>query len=255
MNGERSPIMLEPKPSSTLTNKHGYPESIVRAIANDTYSRGDSEFSATSLLQPPRISALTDLYKDQIVTDVDDRLFILYGHMGHALLERASNKLHSMVERRFFGVIDGVKISAQIDNLSLEDDQTLIDWKFTTVYGFMEGTPPKREWIAQMNIQLELLRQNGIEAKALKIYGMLRDWRPKEAKNNPNYPKKIAYHNIPIVDREKTQSFIKQRIQMHRQAREKLPLCSTEDNWNGNRCRGYCEVAKFCTQFNGEIKK
>lgn len=239
-----------------ITNKYNYPETIMKAVLNDQYSRGDSEFSATGLIQPPRIQALTEQHKDEIETDVDDELFKLYGQLGHALLERAGNKLNNLTEKRFFGDIDGTRISAQIDSLSLESDGCLVDWKFSSVYGFKKGVEPKWEWRAQMNIQLELLRQNGLDAKKLQIWGMLRDWRPGESKKQSNYPNKLGFHDIEIEPREKTVDFIKKRIKEHREARTKLPECTTHDHWEWRRCEIYCPVNKWCEQYKqkGDIK-
>lgn len=232
-----------------ITNKHNYPETIVNAVINDSYNKGDSEFSATGLIQPPRIRVLSERHKDEIEIDVDDRLFILYGQLGHALLERAGNKLNNLTEKRFFGDIDGTRISAQIDSLSLEPDGTLIDWKFTSVYGFKKGSEPKWEWKAQMNIQLELMRQNGLDAKRLQIWGMLRDWRPGESKKQANYPNKLGFHDIEIEPREKTVAYIKKRVKEHKEAETTLPECTSFDNWEYRRCADYCDVSKYCDQY------
>lgn len=233
-----------------LTNKFNYHETVVRAIRNDTYSRGDSEFSATGLIQPARIRVLTERHKEEIESDVDDEVFKLYGHMGHSLLERAGEhgSLNHLTEERFFGEVDGVRISAQIDSLSL-DGGCLTDWKFTTVYGFMRGEKPKPEWVWQMNIQLELLRQNHMDAKELKIVGLLRDWRPGEAANNPDYPTKISTHTIPMLTREKTREYISYRIKLHKEAEIDLPKCTDKENWSRRRCRNYCQVSRFCVQY------
>lgn len=230
-----------------FTNKYNYNETVVRAIRADFYNKGDSEFSATGLIQPARIRVLTEHFKEQIETDVDDEVFKFYGQFGHSILERACDPLNSITEKRFFGEIAGTKISAQIDSLSLVNDK-LTDWKFTTVFGFMKGTAPKAEWINQLNIQLELLRMNGLDAKELEIIGFLRDWRPGEAVRNLKYPTKIASHNIPMHPREHTQSYIRRRIKEHREAEINLPLCTSEENWKGKRCNGYCQVSKFCSQ-------
>lgn len=253
-----------------MKNKHGYPQAVVRAIENDPYTRGDSEFSATSLIEPPRKQALREKFKKEVEeeVDVDDRIFILYGQLGHLLLERAGRGLGKshVVEERFFGEIDGVKISAQIDSLDLEEDGTLVDYKFTTVYGFHKHDKrgkeikPKSDWIKQMNIQLELLRQNGLDAKRLKIWGMLRDWRPAEWRKDPGiYPLKLGFHDIPMAPRERTRVYISKQISAHRLAKKELPLCSDEDRWATkydafNRCHSYCEVNKFCTQYKEKIR-
>lgn len=240
-----------------LTNVNNYPKSLVLAVENDPYSRGDCEYSATSLITPPRILALREKHKDEIVMDIDSKLFVLYGQIGHGILERAGKGLkRTMTEERLFGTIDGVKISAQIDSLDLEDDGTLTDYKFTTVYGFMLGSKPKSEWIKQLNIQLELLRQNGLDAKKLRICGLLRDWRPGEAKKDPKYPKKVAYHEIRVASRSRTGDFIKRTIAAHQAARQVLPLCDSGDHWSYKRCEGgYCEVSSWCQQYTDYKEK
>lgn len=248
-----------------MKNKHGYPEAVVLAVQNDPYDRGDSEYSATSLITPPRKLALYEKHKKEIEAeiDVDDRVFIIYGQIGHLLLERAGRGIGEkhIVEKRYFGEIDGIKISAAVDSLDLEEDGTLVDYKFTTVYGFKKDQKPKADWIKQMNIQLELLRQNGLDVKRMRIWGMLRDWRPGEFRKEPmKYPLKLAFHEIPIAKREKTRSFISKMIRAHKEAKTDLPLCSEEDKWateydSFNRCHQYCECSKFCTQYIERNKK
>lgn len=254
-----------------LTNKFGYPATIIKAIENDGYSKGDSEFSATGLIEPPRKRVLTARHKDELTEDADDGIFRLFGHLGHALVERAGTGLNTIAEKRFFGVVAGAKISAQIDSLSLESDGTLIDWKFTTVYGFKRGTAPKREWVAQLNIQNYLVGIHGYVAKSLKIWGVLRDWRPgeKEASErfgtpkerqgdrfHAGYPEKLGFHDIPMYSKEAAEKFITQRIEAHRAADKELPLCSQDDNWKWKRCSGgYCNVASFCDQYQGYLKQ
>lgn len=247
-----------------MKNKHGYPEAFCLAVKNDPYDRGDCEFSATSLITPPRKLALYEKHKKEIDAeiDVDDRVFIFYGQIGHLLLERAGRGIgeSSIIEKRYFGEIDGTRISAQIDSLDLEENGTLVDYKFTTVYGFKKEEKPKADWVKQMNIQLELLRQNGMDAKRMKIWGMLRDWRPAEFRKSPMvYPQKMAFHDIQIAPRERTVAFISNRIKAHRDAKNTLPLCTDGERWASkydafNRCHNYCEVKNFCSQYKEKLK-
>lgn len=231
-----------------ITNRFNYPETIIKAIENDPYDKGDSEFSATGLLQPPRLRVLTERHKDEIVEDADDGIFRLLGQLGHSLVERAGSGLNNLIEKRFFGVVLDTKISAQIDSLSLESDGTLIDWKFTTIYGFKDGVAPKREWVAQMNIQKYLIPDT-YKIKQMRIWGILRDWRPAEFKKSKGYPNKLGFHDIAIYPRDATERFIEKRILMHRAAEKELPFCDEEDTWNWNRCKGYCPVSSFCDQY------
>lgn len=216
-----------------ITNKSGLPDAIVRAMENDPYDSGNSDFTATGLLKPPRMTQLEKIYKDEIQEDAEDGLYRLYGQLVHVLLERAN--LDDLAERRFFSdfTVNGCvyKVSAQFDTLCLKND-TLTDYKFTTSWGFKKDSGPKPEWIAQLNIQLELLRRNGFDAKVLNIVGLLRDWQINMAKSDQNYPQSpVATHNIPIWTREQTVSFIEMRIAMHVSAEEALPNCTDDDQW------------------------
>lgn len=188
---------------------------------------------------------------DELEEDVSDRLWSLYGQLMHLLLERANTT--DLVERRFKGKFGKFTVSGQIDSLSIED-HVLRDYKFTTAWGFMAGKPPKPEWISQMNMQLELLRMNDLDAKKLEIIGALRDWQFAKSKTDRNYPSsQMAKHDIPIWERAKTQEFIKERIRAHYFARRELPLCTKEETWSGRRCESYCSVNKFCDQYKGVI--
>lgn len=212
-----------------LTNKNSYPEALLQAIENDPYDKGDAEFSITELLQPPRIVVLRKEHAGEIEEDIDDRLWTLYGQIAHLILERANRG--AIAEKRYFATFEGVKISGQVDTLDL-DRGTLSDWKFTTAWKFKAGDGAPPEWVAQLNLQLELLRQNGLDADRLEIIGLLRDFSKLEARRNPQYPQqavqRLAFAPWP---REQTRKYLRERILLHRQARLSLPECAAEERW------------------------
>lgn len=218
---------------SKLTNVKGLPEALVKAMQNDPYNAGDSDFTATGLLKPARVVELEKRHAHEITEDAEDGIYRLYGQVAHGILERAN--MADMAEKRFFATFTvggkDYKVSAQMDTLSIVDG-TLSDFKFTTAWGFKKDQPPKAEWVAQLNIQLELMRMNGLDAKALQIIGLLRDFQLSQAKGDPNYPQApVATHSIPMWSREQTQAFIKMRIAAHVDARTALPECTAEERW------------------------
>lgn len=218
---------------SKLTNNSNLPEALVRAMQNDPYDKGDSDFTATSLLKPARIVVLEERHAHEITEDAEDGIYRLYGQVAHGVLERAN--MADLAEKRFFATftVGGVdyKVSAQMDTLSISDG-TLSDFKFTTSWGFKKDQPPKAEWVAQLNIQLELLRRNGLDASSLQIIGLLRDWQMSQAKQDPNYPQAtVATHAIPMWSRKQTDAFITMRIAAHIDARTTLPECTPEERW------------------------
>ena len=202
----------------------------------DPYTRGSSDYSVTELLKPPRMTALSAMHKDKLVDDASDRLWSLYGQIAHLILERANQA--DLVEKRFYATFLGKTVGGQFDTLSVAN-KTLTDWKFTTSWGFKLGQPVKAEWVAQLNMLIEILRRQPepYDIEKLQIVGLLRDWSILEARRTADYPKKgVITVPIEIWSREQTTSFIEHRIKLHEEARvvtknEDLPLCSGEDRW------------------------
>ena len=235
-----------------LSNKLNLPDSVYQAIANDGYTKGNSHFSVTELLKPSRQWALLQNHGDEIVEDVSDRIWALYGKMGHKLFEDSSSK-NELVETRFFVDILGYKVSGQIDNLELKSG-ILSDYKFTSSWGFMANRPPKEEWIAQLNMQRYLLELHKYPIRRLQIIGLLRDWQINEANKNPDYPQTpITVMPIPFWTMDQTESFMEERVESHVRALQELPKCADKDLWirkgKYTRCENYCSVSKFCDQF------
>lgn len=237
-----------------ITNKFGLPEAFRRAVENDDYDKGNADFSITELIGPARQRALQRRYNDQIEEDCSSRAFSLFGQAVHVILQRAARPELDIAEKRFFAPFE-VKgeiytVGGQIDLLSnvRTPQASLSDWKTTKLYPFTKkgGGGQKPEWIAQLNMQLELLRTNDLDATSLWIVGLLRDWGPRNASE---VPREVASVSIPIWPRKKTQEYIVERIRDHLNARKVLPECSREERWQGRRCEGYCNVSSWCVQY------
>jgi hypothetical protein len=236
-----------------LTNKYGYRRSIVRAIEKDPYTKGASDFSVTELLQPSRQWALKKQYQEKLTEDVDDRLWALFGTGVHRVLEEGADP-RDLVEKRFFMKLANHTISGQIDLLE-HDTLDLCDFKTSSVWAFMAGREAKDEWTAQLNMQLELLRFNGLDAKKLFIIGVLRDHMESKASSDKKYPQmKIVEREIEMWPREKTIDFILSRIESHAKALKELPRCKASEAWAGRRCARYCIVNTYCDQYQGSKK-
>lgn len=235
------------------TNDLNLPQAVFDAIVNDPYDKGDSEFSVTELISPPQQKALQREHEDELTEDVSDRLWSLYGQLTHLLLERANKD--DLAEERLFMVINGTKISGQIDSLSLAGG-VLSDYKFTSSWGYKPGAAAKPEHVEQLNMQAMLLRSNKkkIKIEGLQIIALLRDWLKSRAKfdRKNEYPKKpIIIQPIPIWTQEECIRFTAHRIHLHKEARKgNVPECTKEERWkNGVRCESYCNVNIFCKQY------
>lgn len=207
-----------------LTNKLNLPQAVVMAVQNDPYSRGKSDISVTQLITPPYQRKLRQAVEP--VEDVADRLFSLYGQIGHGILERAGLKAGSDVENRLFSEVNGWTVSGQYD---LIEDGILMDYKFTTFWS-VKGDEPKPEWVQQLNLLRALAIRNGIEVKGLRIIALLRDYQKSAASRDPEYPQfPIVPVDIPMWDLDAAEAFMLERVKLHQES-DPAP-CSDEDRW------------------------
>ena len=222
-----------------ITNNKGFPLALVKAVENDSYSKGKADRSVTGLLAPPRQAALKDIHEDVLTEDVADRTYALYGQLIHLLLERAGEQdRNALTEERLFTEAEGWTISGQTDTITLTEEEGWVvsDYKFVTAYKF------KREYSGelvmpvdyerQLNMYAHLLRENGFRVDELKIVAIYRDWSKLEAKRDKNYPQLGAEtHDVKLWSEEDAREFMAERVRLHQAAENDLPECTDEDRW------------------------
>ena len=269
---------------STYTNVHGLPQSIVAAVTADPYV-GGGDISVTKLIDAPQIRTLMAQHKDQITTDVSERIWSLLGQAVHTILERAALRQEGMVaEDRLYAEVNGWQLSGQFDVMQM-DTGVLSDYKVTTVYK-LQNTDA---WTQQLNVLRWLAHKNGITVSSLEIIAILRDWKKGEAERKPDsYPQTpIVRVAIPLWSLEEAEEFIVDRIQLHQYASAGRTIqCTDDERWytgtqyalmkdggkravklyderpteipeghtiqerpgEYRRCASYCEVRAFCHQ-------
>ena len=230
-----------------ITNKKGFPAALVKAVKNDSYSRGSANRSVTGLLEPPQQAALKELYADQIVEDVSDLTFALYGQIVHKILEQAGEQSRNAInEQRLYAEVGGWTISGQTDTLTLTEDQrswTISDFKFVTSYKFKRSYSGElvmpEEYEQQLNMYGHLLRENGFKVDGLKIVAMYRDWSIRESERDQSYPQNVAEtHDVELWSEDKAKAFIEERVRLHQEAIatvshnvDDLVECSDLERW------------------------
>lgn len=275
-----------------ITNKLSLPKAIVDAVINSArkYDRGDSDYSVTQLLKPPRIVALEAMHEADIEEDASDRIWSLVGQLMHQLIELSGTE--GQIEHRLFTTLAGKRISGQLD---LFQDGIIKDWKFVTAWKFKDGSVP-REFCEQLNCYACLARMNGYPVNGLQIIAIYRDWSKLESARNDKYPKtQIEVHNVAMWPEAEAKAFLEGRINAHEMAKTTLPTCSPEDRWQkpeqfavkkvgakratklydsrdeafihasqdpsleverrpGScpRCDSYCAISKWCSQYQNE---
>jgi len=219
-----------------ITNKFNVPETLVALATRDYYTKGKSDYSVTEIISPPRIQRLRRKHFEEIEQDVSDMLWMLLGTALHVVAERSEVLGHTNEERLSAG-INGIILSGAIDlQKDDEDGVTITDYKFTSAWALMNDKP---EWEQQQNIYKYLVeRVKKKPVKGLKICALIRDWSRRDAQNKPDYPQApIQVIDIPMWTFDRTEAFIKERVEMHRDSKvsadwgDELPLCSEEERW------------------------
>jgi len=219
-----------------ITNKFNVPETLVALASRDYYTKGQSDYSVTEIISPPRIQRLRRKHFEEIEQDVSDMLWMLLGTALHVVAERSEVSGHTNEERLSAG-IDGIILSGAIDLQKDEADGiTITDYKFTSAWALMNDKP---EWEQQQNIYKYLVeRVKKKPVKGLKICALIRDWSRRDAQNKPDYPQApIQIVDIPMWTFDRTEAFIKERVELHRDSKvsadwgEELPLCTDEERW------------------------
>lgn len=211
-----------------LTNKYNLPQPIVDAVANDDYDRGDCDLSVTQLWKSPRIVELERQHADKITSDAIDNIWSLLGKAVHEILRRADTT--AITEKRLFVEIDGYIISGAFDRMVLLDG-LLQDYKVTSSWSVAKDLKDS-DWAEQLNTYAYILRRHGVDIKALQVIAILRDWLKREAAKNPDYPQKqVETVDLPLWSDEKCEAALRERVALHKAAKEALPLCSDKDRW------------------------
>lgn len=211
-----------------ITNKFNLPLSLVQAVSNDTYTKGNADISVTSLWKSPRIVVLEKEHEDKLERDVVDSLWSLLGRGVHDVLCRADS--NTMTEVRMSFDMEGWKISGQFDRY-IPDHAHLQDYKVTSAWSLVYDSR-NEDWENQLNTYAHMLRVNGHEVNKLEIIAVLRDWSQTEALRNQDYPSApVVAVPINLWTSVEAKEKIKAQVLKHQSALTKLPLCTEKDQW------------------------
>jgi hypothetical protein len=219
-----------------ITNKHNLPDVVVSALTKETYSRGKSDISVTTLIDAPRVGLLKKLHDDKIEMDAVDFLWSRFGTAMHNVFEDAADHKGIISEERLFLDYQGWCVSGAIDLQTIDSDGVIIsDYKVTSVWSVIND---KVEWHNQLNAYAWLVRHaKGMRVKSLRIIAILRDWQRRKATelNYPSAPMMIV--NIPLWSESEQDDYMQGRINLHQAADFEyatggtLPECSGKERW------------------------
>jgi hypothetical protein len=212
-----------------LTNKMRLPEPIVKAISNDSYTKGDADISVTELLMPPQIRHLRKQHASELTEDASDRIWSLLGQAVHSIIERSSDGTDTLSEVTLTTELNGSKIKGTLDHITISSAE-MVDFKVTTVWKLLNNQVPE-EWEEQTNIyRWMLMREKGIDIASIAIIAILRDWSKREADRRSDYPQAQCIRlEVPLWSPKSTEFFVAERLAAH--MTPDYEPCSDEDIW------------------------
>lgn len=168
------------------------------------------------------------MYADILEADASDMIWSLMGTAMHTVLERGGVDAKGMVEERLYADVDGARISGQFDYMDADD--IIWDWKIASVWEVMNGVKQSRE--QQLNAYAYLATVNLLPVRGLRIGFILRDWSQTEAYRRRDYPPhQVVVYGVPLWNKESAESYLRERVRLHREAALALPECSKEERW------------------------
>jgi hypothetical protein len=222
-----------------IVNRHNAPGPLIRYANSKQYDAGDSDFTATTLTDEPRIKILTEKYEDEIEDDPYESPWKYLSTIFHALMAGAAGD-NEISEERVFTEFQGQKISGAMDlQKILRDDEDnfgviIGDYKMTGAYSLKDTL----KWEQQLNIYAWLLEKEKPHFKVigLEIYAFIRDWSMATSERSEDYPPTPGVTiDLPLWSFEEREAYVSERLKAHLDARENLPECSHEGRWPGGK--------------------
>ena len=219
------------------TNKHNFPDFVVKWLEYDTYDYDENAISATTLMQPARAYALKKQNWEDLEVDVSDMIASRYGTAIHDSVE----KVHlpgCKQEERLRKAVKNRIITGKYDILKqiAADQWQLIDVKSTSVWTYIYGSKDE-DFKKQLSIYRWLAVQNGYNTiQKAKIWMIFTDWSATKAQNTEGYPKtRLVIKDIELMGDDQTLSYIGRRIDALNKAalqeQKDMPMCTDEELW------------------------
>jgi len=231
-----------------ITNPSNLSKCWMDAAKNDPYNNSGSDYSVTSINQPPQQKQLME--RHDYAVDVRSKVWSILGTAVHEVLERMGGAEQGVItEQRLFMTIETAdgrkfKFSGAVDRCEKLSDGTyhIKDFKITKVFAVSHGV--KDDWQMQLNIYRMLAETNlKVSVNKLSIEAMLKDWSERDYMqsrySDRDYPSaEIHIVDVPLLTREEVMEHIMERIELHESAKflpdTELPECTDAERWCTN---------------------
>jgi hypothetical protein len=214
-----------------ITNKAKLPDAVFNFISKNNYTPGANDYSVTTLLRPPQMVQLERRHWDALEEDAIDRVWSVFGHAVHNLLEAHAGEDAEAEQRLYLSVL-GRTIGGQVDHY---EGETITDYKVTSAWTLVYGSR-LHEWEEQLNMYAHIFRMNNKPVSRLQIVAILRDWDKNKARQDSNYPQApLQVINLSVWSDEQCEEYIHDRVARHiineSFADDCLQPCIAEEMW------------------------
>jgi hypothetical protein len=213
-------------------------------VHRTNYNSGPgTDYSVTTLLNPPRIVHLEKRHLSKIKRYVKEQLGSFIGTAIHEYLERCLNKMPTSAyrcEERLSVIIEDRWVSGAYDFVRwnrTNDDEDMWDLKTTSTWKAIFGD--KLDWTAQQNMYRYLYWYHyKRKLKTIRILAMFMDWSAREMQRyGGKYPReKAVEYSLARWDVDETYKYMVERVKLMKAEEDTpdddLPLCTYEDMWS-----------------------
>lgn len=218
-----------------ITNELGLPKPLVNAV-NKEYKYKDKQFSATGILGSVRELILKKRHNNEIVCDVADMAWSIFGTAVHQICENSTEDANEIKEAYLIEELpNGYKLSGRAD-LYNETEQMVTDYKTCSSWKII--FKDYEDWKKQLLIYGWLIKKLGFECNKGQIVAFLKDHSITDAKTKADYPKQpiqIITFNFTDKDYEEIEKFILDKFYLIEICEslkdEDLPMCTDEERW------------------------
>jgi len=147
-----------------------------------------------------------------------------------------------LIEKRFKYVTKTGKVVAGGFDLYDTEEQSLHDYKFSSIYKWIyrnqPGNSTMEDWTLQLNMYRLFLENEGYPVKKLYINLLMRDYSKTNSKRERNYPDPIETIEIPLLGLDIVEQIIEQKVAEFDKYKmvmdDAIPVCSAKYRWQGH---------------------
>jgi len=226
-----------------FTNKLNYPQYIVDWLIHDDYDHNYNPLtiSATTMMKPTRAHLITVRHREELETDVSDRVAASVGSAIHDSIEKVRTENVQKEQRALRTIMVGdieYEVTGKYDILEHNEDGTvtLRDVKTTSVWAFIYGGKDD-DYRLQLSVYRWLLSLDYSVTDHGFIDFFFTDWQSSKAKQDNKYPQqRIAPgHRIELMSLEEIEEWILSRLELIEANKDlsddDLPGCTREELW------------------------